>query len=137
MDSATLVTLIVAVLGTGGLSAIVTSYFNGRKVRAEIEQSNTAYINKKLQEISESYQQQTKELQLDNESLSDKINDLNNRLQILMEWVMYDNQQYRQWLENKIHELDPEITLPPCKPPPNIFGTNVRGSNDKQSKQHH
>ena len=128
MDLSTLSVIIVAILGSGGISAVLTAIINSRKVRADIEHTNAAYINQKLQEISDEYQKRTKELQIDNSALSDKINDLNNRLQVLMEWVMYDNQQYRQWLENKIRELDPDITLPPCKPPPKIFEQKFGGN---------
>ena len=53
-----------------------------------------------------------------------KINALNAQLQALMNWIISDNQKHRMWLENEIHKLNPDIEIPVCPNPPQIFITD-------------
>lgn len=131
MDTTTILSIITAIIGTGGLTAFVTAFLSARKFKAEalkIEQETDAlkvqnidYIHKRLQEISESQNQESIKLRKRNDELNNKIEQLNDKLQTIMEWVVYDNQQYRQWLESRLKELDPDIEFPRCSPPPKIF----------------
>lgn len=126
--STTIITIIGAILGTGGLTAFTTTLFNCRKFKAEavkIESENDMakfeFINKRLQEISENAESDSKELRKRNAELNQQIADLNDKLQMIMEWIMYDNQKYRTWLENELRKFNPDVQFPDCPVPPKIF----------------
>lgn len=135
MDATTIVAIITAIIGTGGLSAFITSILSARKYKFEaqkIEQEtesikvqNMEIIHKRLQDIAESQNQELAKLIKRNDELNHKIEELNDKLQTIMEWVVYDDQQYRQWLESRLIELDPQIEFPKCTPPPKIFDSYI------------
>lgn len=138
MNTSTILTIIASIIGTGGLSALLTGILSARKYRSEalkteqeaesLKVQNMDYIHKRLQEISESQNQESIKLRQRNDELNNKIEVLNDKLQTIMEWVVYDNQQYRQWLESRLLELDPDIEFPKCSPPPKIFHTDIVNS---------
>lgn len=138
MNTSTILTIIASIIGTGGLSALLTGILSARKYRSEalkteqeaesLKVQNMDYIHKRLQEISESQNQESIKLRQRNDELNNKIEVLNDKLQTIMEWVVYDNQQYRQWLEARLLELDPDIEFPRCSPPPKIFHTDTVNS---------
>lgn len=138
MDTSTILTIIASIIGTGGLSALLTGILSARKYRSEalkteqeaesLKVQNMDYIHKRLQEISESQNQESIKLRQRNDELNNKIEVLNDKLQTIMEWVVYDNQQYRQWLEARLLELDPDIEFPRCSPPPKIFHADTVNS---------
>lgn len=131
-----IITIITAIFGSSGLSAIITAILSARKFRSEADrvreetqsirvQNDIAgidYINKKLQEITEQSNHQSNVLRARNDELNERITELNYKLQAIMNWVMEDNQQYRMWLETRLKELDPDIEFPHCSAPPNVFG---------------
>jgi len=135
MDMSQIISLIATLIGGGGISALITYRITAKKADAENRHTDQEteglriqneitemdYINKRLQEISEISKKEADDLRTKNEALNDKINDLNQKLQSLMEWVVTDNYQYRSWLENKVKEYDSEIPLPETTKPPNIF----------------
>lgn len=151
MDITNVVTILTLVLGSGGISALVTSLLNNRRIKSEAlkieneaesirRQNNITdmdFVNRKLQEVSDKTYMQSQQLQKDNEKLGAKINELNNKLQLLMEWIMYDNQNYRTWLETKLLELDPDIKIPKCAPPPRVYEPNSYSSSSQQSRPNH
>lgn len=144
MDMSQIITLITAIIGSGGISALVTARITAKKADAENRHTDQEteglriqneitemdYINKRLQEISEISKKEADDLRLKNESLNDKISELNQKLQSLMEWIVTDNYQYRSWLESKIKEMDPngEISIPETTKPPIIFEKNSNTS---------
>ena len=131
-----IITIITAIFGSSGLSAIITAILSARKFRSEADrvreetqsirvQNDIAgidYINKKLQEITEQSDHQSNVLRARNDELNERITELNYKLQAIMNWVMEDNQQYRMWLETRLNELDPDLAFPHCSAPPNVFG---------------
>lgn len=135
MDMSQIISLIATLIGGGGISALITYRITAKKADAENRHTDQEteglriqneitemdYINKRLQEISEISKKEADDLRTKNEALNDKINELNQKLQSLMEWVVTDNYQYRSWLENKVKEYDNEISLPETTKPPNIF----------------
>ena len=142
MNTTLISSIIVAALGSGGISAIITAILSRHKYESEaakteseaakikseadavVKQTNITgidYINRKLQEITEQSNKEATELRNRNDELNERINNLNDRLQVVMNWIVDDNQHYRQWLETKLIELDPSIEFPKCAPPPKAF----------------
>lgn len=135
MDMSQIISMIATLIGGGGISALITYRITAKKADAENRHTDQEteglriqneitemdYINKRLQEISEISKKEADDLRTKNEALNDKINELNQKLQSLMEWVVTDNYQYRSWLENKVKEYDDKISLPETTKPPNIF----------------
>ena len=142
-----IIALVTAVVGSSGLSAIITTILSARKFRSEADRvqeetqslrvqneiAGIDYINKKLQEITEQSNQQSNVLRARNDELNDRITELNFKLQAIMSWIMEDNQQYRLWLETRLKELDPDIEFPHCSAPPNVFGHDYDHNNEPQS----
>lgn len=142
MNTTLISSIIVAALGSGGISAIITAILSRHKYESEAAKTESEaakikseadavvkqtditgidYINRKLQEITEQSNKEATELRNRNDELNERINNLNDRLQVVMCWIVDDNQHYRQWLETKLIELDPSIEFPMCAPPPKVF----------------
>ena len=146
MDNAQMfLTIIGCILGSGGLSALITALISMRKSRSEslkIDQETRAlqttndltiieYVNKILKESEKNASDIAKETRKENEILRKQIDELNGRLQDLMNWVVTDNTRYRNWLERELRKVNPDIEFPPCEPAPNVF------SNDHEHDDHH
>jgi len=137
MNTTLISSIIVAALGSGGISAIITAILSRHKYESEAAKTESEaakikseadavvkqtditgidYINRKLQEITEQSNKEATELRNRNDELTERINNLNDRLQVVMSWIVDDNQHYRQWLETKLIELDPSIEFPKCAP---------------------
>ena len=131
----TIITIALAIVGSSALSALVTGLLSSCKCKSESNKIATEadqikshtqldeieFINKRLQEISEKARLESDELTKRNTELAEKVTDLNNKLQLIMEWVIYDNQKYRQWLETELRKVNPTLIFPECPPPPKIF----------------
>lgn len=132
MDISQFVTIISVILGGGGVAAAISAIVSAKKYKAEArlieQQAETARveseermnenIRKQLTEISEIYKKESKELRMLNASLNRKVSELNNEIQKLMEWIVYDNAKYRCWLEHELVKLNPDIKFPECRPAP-------------------
>lgn len=135
--STAIITIIGAILGTGGITAFVSTILSARKFKAEahkiesesdnIQSQNDMakfeFINKRLKEISDNAEADSRDLRARNNELNSQIAQLNDKLQTIMEWVIYDNQKYRNWLETELRKSNPDIQFPECPPPPKIFGS--------------
>lgn len=127
-----IVTIIGTIIGSGGLAAAITSLLSIRKYKAEarsieqeaenarkeIEQRMNESIRQQIMDISNVHKQESEELRVQNEKLYGKIDNLNNKINELMEWIVYDNAKYRAWLENELVKLKPDIEFPECRPTP-------------------
>lgn len=126
------ITIISAVLGTGGIASTIVALFSIRKYKAEAkileqqaeasrletEQKMNEYIRTQLKELSETYKTESDDLRKQNRELNDKITTLNDRLNQVLNWIVTDNNAYRTWLENELLKLKPDIEFPKCKPAP-------------------
>ena len=124
--------ILVSVLGAGGLSGTLVAIFSRRKYqmeahkleqdlresREEANRKSIDYIQQKMTDIANKYEEECNALRKRNEDLDSKISDLSARLQTLMEWVVVDNNRYRSWLENELRKLNPDISFPHCSPAP-------------------
>lgn len=137
------ITIITAVLGTGGIASAIVALFSIRKYKAEArvleqqaeasrletEQKMNEYIRTQLKELSETYRRESDDLRKQNRELNDKITTLNDRLNQLLSWIVTDNNAYRTWLENELLKLKPDIEFPKCKPAPGFSDDRHAESN--------
>ena len=144
MDNAQIIiTIIGCVLGGGGLSALITTIISVKKNNAEadkieqethnIQKANDMiileYVNKILKESEKNANDIAKETRKENETLHQQIDELNSRLQELMNWIVNDNNRYRNWLECELRKVNPDIDLPSCVPIPNVFRNDIHINN--------
>lgn len=132
MDTNYIITIIGAIIGSGGLTAAITALLSVRKYKAEaraieqdaenarkeIEQKMNESIRQQIMDISNVHKKESEELRVQNEKLYSKIDNLNNKINELMEWIVYDNAKYRAWLENELVKVKPDIEFPECRPTP-------------------
>lgn len=147
METATLiVTIISAIVGTGGIASIIIALFSIRKYKAEAlqieqqtemarresEQKMNEYIRAQLKELSDTHKKESDELRKQNKELSDEIVNLNNKVNQLMSWIVGENLTYRSWLENELRKLKPDIKFPKCQPAPGFtdFHLNPEDNSD-------
>lgn len=127
-----IIALIVAILGSGGISALITNMLNARKYKAEArmieedadskhqqtEREHDEYIHTQLREITETHRKESEELRRMNKELTARICELEIRINKMMEWIVIDNNSYRSWLETELRKYNPDIEFPKCKPAP-------------------
>ena len=118
--------LIGTIIGSGGISAIVTALLSSRKYKAEalrMEQDThkdlDRYVNDKLREVTNMYIEETQQLKRSNEQLHKQIDDLQDKLQMVMSWIVNENYTNISILRAKIQCLDPDFEFPEMKPCPN------------------
>lgn len=131
--------IIGSIFGVSGLTGMLVVIFSYRKykaegdrVRVENEKTELEYLKKSFIELNEETKRQfnefkettrseIEELTETNKILSHKIEVLNDKLSSLMQWVMNDDRKYRQWLEQRLHEFDPNMKFPDTIDPPDVF----------------
>lgn len=118
--------LIGTIIGSGGISAIVTALLSSRKYKAEalrMEQDThkdlDRYVNDKLREVTNMYIEETQQLKHSNEQLHKQIDDLQDKLQMVMSWIVNENYTNISILRAKIQSLDPDFEFPEMRPCPN------------------
>ena len=124
-----------AIIGSGGVTALIHEFTVRRKVNHDADHDhdeieikkaeNTTdlmkYYSDEIKHINDTTQAYLKEIQQENKSLKKDIVSLNGKITALTNWIMRDNANYRSWLEKSLKDLDPNIVLPECAPPPNVF----------------
>lgn len=123
-----IVAIIGSIIGSSGLTAILTTVFSrkkyteeGKKMQQDREINLDKYVNDKLKEVTEMYRSETKELKDSNIALQAQVTDLQNKIQALMSWIVNDNYATQTFLIAKIKELDPEFEIPETAPFPNPY----------------
>lgn len=134
MSGENIVTLIVAVLGSGGLGAIITSILSARKYKAEanqMEQENyksrknfenemNERINRQFAELAEIHKKEAQTQREQSKLLEKQVADLKNQVMRLMSWIMTEDASYRSFLENEILRTNPNFVFPKLKPIPGM-----------------
>lgn len=99
------------------------------------EQNVMDYVKKSMIELTDQLKQDKQELREENAELratlkqleesnrvlERRVDSLNTKVVNLMNWIMGDDRRYRQWLEEKLHELDPSLEFPKLSDPPNVL----------------
>ena len=157
-DTEQITTIILAVIGSGGLSSAVTSFLSRKKNAAEIDQlrqqitDNEAdtkikideHIQKQMLELSTTYKREfesrtaeIKELRKQNDLLKKQVTDLSNEINQLMSWVVYDSMRYQEWLENELLQREPNIQFPKFRKPPKFVQTFLDANSDAPDNPPH
>ena len=135
-----LIQIVLAFIGSGVLTTIVTYFVSKKKYAAEVEalkqQIDAArtddrikideHIQAQFMEIAESYKAETAarkqeidelrkenaELMVQIQGFQRQINELNSQITQLMNWIAYDMLHYKNWLEKELLKFDPNIQFP-------------------------
>ena len=150
-DAQQITALIIAVLGSGGLSTLITSLMSRKKNATEIEQlrqqisDNEAstkikmdeHIQKQMLELSTTYKHEfesrtteIRELRKQNDLLKQQVSNLETQINQLMTWVAYDSMRYQEWLETELLKRDPDIRFPKFRKPPKFVQKFMDENND-------
>lgn len=128
MNTEIIVAFLGAILGTGGITTVITTIFSRRKYKEESNKMKQdreveldQYVNEKLKSVTELYISETKQLKESNDKLQCQINDLQNKIQSLMSWIVNDNNNTMNILIAKIREHEPDFDIPETKPFPNPY----------------
>ena len=131
---------VAAILGSGGIVAIIHEMSIRRKVKGEVDNSQNEiqyehmkYFTEEIKRVNEQTKAQFNELQAENKELKREISTLNSRLTDLVKWIMVDNATYRTWLENTLRSLDPTIDIPKCADPPISWNHENEAASEEQS----
>lgn len=122
-------------IGGGGITALIHEFSVRRKVKADADvdkekllqmkdQTNTElmkYFADKIKQLNDETAERFDHMQTENDDLRKQVADLNRKLTMLNRWIMVDNAAYRSWLESELRKRDPDIDIPVCPPPPDVF----------------
>lgn len=134
-----IITIIGTILGSGGIAATITAILSTRKYKAEarrVEQDTQKdfdkYVNEKLKEVTNMYINETQQLKRSNEQLHKQIEDLQDKIQSIMSWIINENYTNISILKAKIQSLDPNFEFPEMRPCPNPWAEddNEQHNND-------
>ena len=158
-----IVEIIIAVIGSGSLSALITGILGRRKYRTEvdalkqdIEAAKTdnqikldEHIKLQFMEITNSYKEATKnikaelvEAQRQNTELIGKINHcqielgaISVKITQLMSWCTYDMLHYQHWIETELKRLKPDIEFPEHRKPPKFLQEYIEQELQKNDEE--
>lgn len=151
MSIETITTLIVAIIGSGGISSVIASFLSAKRHKAEVEQLRQQiqdaeadtkikideHIHQQMLSITETYKHEfdnrndeIKQLREQNEALSKQVRDLNDQINQLMSWVVYDSMRYQEWLEHELLQRQPDIQFPKFRKPPKFVQNFMNKDSD-------
>lgn len=135
-----IITIIGTILGSGGIAATITAILSTRKYKAEaqrVEQDTQKdfdkYVNEKLKEVTNMYINETQQLKRSNELLHKQIEDLQDKIQSIMSWIINENYTNISILKAKIQSLDPSFEFPEMRPCPNPWAED---DNEQHNNEH-
>lgn len=116
-----------ALIGSGGVTAIIHELSIRKKMATDTDiakSENTTelmkYFTEEIKRINDNTTEQLNRIQEENDLLKKEVASLTSKINDLVQWIAYDNNKYRTWLEEKLKTFDPEIEFPECVPPPNF-----------------
>ena len=122
---------VAAIIGSGGLVAIIHEFSVRRKVKSDTEAEKSKkttelmqYFTDEIKRINEQTKEEFDKMREENKALRKDIKTLNSRITDLVRWILFDNAAYRTWLENTLKSLDPDIDIPICSEPPLTWNEN-------------
>lgn len=134
-----IIAIIGAILGSGGIAATITAILSARKYKAEAQRMEQdtqkdfdRYVNDKLKEVTNMYINETQQLKRSNELLHKQIEDLQEKIQSIMSWIINENYTNISILKAKIQSLDPNFEFPEIRPCPNPWAEDEDNQNEQQ-----
>lgn len=146
-----IVALIVAIVGSGGISSGIATLLAARKHKVEIEQLRQQvedskadtkikideHVQKQMIELNNTYKQEFEErrkeldqLHENNVHLKQQVETLSSQISQLMSWVVYDSMRYQEWLEDELVKRDPKIVFPTFRKPPKFVEEYLTNETD-------
>ena len=134
-----IIAIIGAILGSGGIAATITAILSARKYKAEAQRMEQdtqkdfdRYVNDKLKEVTNMYINETQQLKRSNELLHKQIEDLQEKIQSIMSWIINENYTNISILKAKVQSLDPNFEFPEIRPCPNPWAEDEDNQNEQQ-----
>jgi len=109
---------IVSLLGGGALTALITHFFNRKKVGVETDGIKITNIETGYSGLLNQIQQQNERLMGKVDKLEAEVGRLNQHIVRLYDWINTDNAAYISWLENEARKCNPNLTFPSRQPMP-------------------
>ena len=146
-----LIGLVVAVIGSGGISSVITTILQAKKhtveteqLRQQVEESRVetkikldehfqeqmVQLTKTYQNEFENYRTEIENLRTQNQELAKQVTDLSAKINQLMSWVVYDSMRYQDWLEQELLKREPEIIFPTFRKPPKFVQSYMDDNDD-------
>lgn len=124
-----LAAIIIAILGSGGISAVITSILSARKYQAEassveqqteqnrrlLEQEITERLSQRFVELADRYKLEYEEQLQRTKTLEKQVAQLNKKYNQIVSWIMTDNASYINYLETELAKYNPSFTIPKGK----------------------
>lgn len=137
-------TIIIAILGSGGICSVLATILSARKYKAEadsmeqqiqdahrrMELELSERLHKEYIDLSDRHKKAYEEQCEQNRLLQEQMNQLNKRFNEVMSWIMMDNASYRAYLENVIRDLKPDFIFPKTRPVPGFEEDSETGVTD-------
>ena len=143
IESGTLTAILTgvgAIIGSGGVVAIIHELSVRRKVNSEVEHQKSdqttelmKYFTEEIKRINEQTKDEFNKMREENRGLRKDISTLNTRINDLVRWILFDNASHRLWLENTLKTLDPDINIPICSEPPLSWHDTGQTNSDESS----
>lgn len=112
-------------LGGGGIVTILNRILGHKEKNKELSDDLARFYGDQIKDLAAKSQEQYENLQKRYDSvtadLSDQIKTLTTKLTVLNRWIIIDNAKYRTWLEDELRKRDPDIQIPDCPEPPDVF----------------
>ena len=112
-------------LGGGGIVAILNRVLGHKEKNKELSDDLAKFYGDQIKDLAAKSQEQYENLQKRydsvTEDLSNQIKTLTTKLTVLNRWIIIDNAKYRTWLEDELRKRDPDIQIPDCPEPPDVF----------------
>lgn len=123
----TVLTALISCVSGGAIGGIITNILNHKASSKKAKTELDKYYSEKIQEITDSTMAKYEALQnkydKDIAELNNRINMLTNGITLLNKWIIIDSAKHRQWLVDELKKRDPDIQIPECPEPPDVFGT--------------
>lgn len=155
MNIENLTALIIAVIGSGGISSAIATLLAARKHKVEIEQIKQQvendkvdtkikideHVQKQMMDLNNSYKEEfekrrkeIEELHEINSKLKQQVEALSLQIDQLMSWVVYDSTRYQEWLENELLNRDPDIKFPNFRKPPKFLNDFIASTSSSSEE---
>lgn len=124
-------------LGGGGIVAILNRVLGHKEKNKELSDDLARFYGDQIKDLAAKSQEQYENLQKRydsvTEDLSNQIKTLTTKLTVLNRWIIIDNAKYRTWLEDELRKRDPDIQIPDCPEPPDVFHDMFTEEDDESS----
>ena len=135
--SDTIITALIGCISGGAIGSIITTILNHKRDTKTIESDLEKYYSEKIQDFTDKTMAKYEALQAkydtDISELNSRINKLTNGITVLNRWIIIDSAKHRNWLVDELKKRDPDIQIPDCPEPPDVFRSIFNTESDTVS----